>query len=209
MDPLIGVFHTLLFVLLLSGTDKILRPDRASEALRAARLVPGPAARRVGRSRFLARCLGAIEVVTAVGVAFGPSSGPRAIAGVLWVGVVFAGFVWFVTRLASIDATAGCGCFGPSSAPPGPAHRRANLAAVAVAVTTAIVAIVTDAGPHLSAVTDRGPTVWLPYVATVWGAALLFLLAPSLLADLAAARRGGPDPAHRVRTFAVDREWQP
>ncbi len=208
MDPLIGVFHTLLFVLLLSGIDKIVRPGPAAEALRTAHLAPGSPPQRIGRSRLLARLLGVVELATAVVVAAGPRPGSATLFGAVWVGVVFAGFAWFVSRLRAIDVTAGCGCFGASSAPPGPAHRWANLAAATVALTTAVVATLTETGIGVASVLERGPVVWSPYLATVAGAALLFLLAPSLLADLGAARFGDPDPAHRAKSFAIDREWR-
>ncbi len=190
MTVLIGPFHTLLVVLFLSGTDKLVRPDGAARAMRSAKLVPGVGLSALRRSRLLARSLGATEV----GLAIAPLVASRlaaessvvaiSAASAFAVALMFIGFVWFVVRLTAQDSTAGCGCFGVASVPPGTAHRLFNLAAVAIAVSSAVVVLVTSESLGLGPIADHGVGVSALYGLVVLAAAVMFLVGPSLLTGL-------------------------
>lgn len=190
MTVLIGPFHTLLVVLFLSGTDKLVRPDGAARAMRSAKLVPGVGLSALRRSRLLARSLGATEV----GLAIAPlavswlaaESSVLAISAALAVAVavMFVGFVWFVVRLTAQDSTAGCGCFGVASVPPGTADQLFNLAAAAIAVSSAAVVNVSSASLGLGPIADHGVSVAALYGVVVAAAAVMFLVGPSLLTGL-------------------------
>lgn len=197
MTVLIGPFHTLLVVLFLSGTDKLVRPDGAARAMRSAKLVPGVGLTALRRSRILARGLGATEVSLAVAplaaswLAAESSVGAVSAALAFSVALMFIGFVWFVVRLTAQDSTAGCGCFGVASVPPGTAHQLFNLAAAAIAVSSAAVALVTSKSLGFGPIADHGVSVIALYGVVVLAAAVMFLVGPSLLTGLKP-----PEPAH-------------
>ncbi len=190
MTVLIGPFHTLLVVLLLSGVDKLARPDGAALAMRSAKLVRGDGLTARRRSRWLARGLGTTEV----GVAIAPLVVSWFVPKPLIVGIsaalgfavalVFAGFVWFVARLTMQDSTAGCGCFGVASSPPGISHQVFNLTAVAIGASSVLAVLVSSESLGLATIADRGPGVGFLYGVVVLASAVMFLLGPSLLTGL-------------------------
>ena len=206
MKVLLGPFHILLVVLLLSGADKLLRPTGAAAALRSAQLVPGAAASSVRRSLVMARGLGLAEIgasILALTAASATSALWPSAASALLVGLIFLGFTWFVRRLASKDDAASCGCFGVSTTPPGPAHRWFNLIAVALSIATAVAVVVSGQTPSIATIGDAGASVWIPYLVATVATANLFLLGPSLLAELAAAPESNANDHRSTRTFSV------
>ncbi len=205
MSVLLAPFLTLAIVLVVSGVDKLRQPDGAASALRAARMTAAVGPGSILRSRRLARTMGALEAAIGVGAIAVPWATDRAVLGAivaLVVAAAFAGFAWFVSRLASIDATASCGCFG-SSSPPGPAHRRLNLAAAGVAVATAVVTLATDQAADLGIIVDAGFGTSLAVLVLVAAAVPLVLLAPGLLSDVDPRRVA--DHTATVPVFAVHR----
>ncbi len=186
MSVLLAPFLTLAIVLVVSGVDKLWRPDGAAAALRSARItaVVGPGS--IPRSQRSARAMGTLEAAIGVGAIAVPwitdRVVPSAIAALVMAGT-YAGFAWFVTRLAAIDSTASCGCFG-SSSPPGPAHRRLNLAAAGVSVAMVVVSLATEQAASLGIVIDAGAGTSLAVLVLVAAAVPLVLLAPGLLSDL-------------------------
>ena len=196
MTLLLGPFHVVLLVLLISGADKIFRPRAAGEALKASGLATGSA--RVS----LGRLLGLVEVSCAAAAFLGPSP-----VTALAVAAVFSGFIWFVHRLRTTDATAGCGCFGSSTTPPGVAHQLFNSVAVSVALAAVITMAVSAARPEIQLVRAEGLAVLGAYLAAALVGAMLFLNGPTLLADMAAAKSG--DHTHRtVPTFAISKAFK-
>lgn len=196
MPLLLGPFHVVLLVLLISGVHKLLRPAAAAEALKASGLVTGS-----GRTS-LSRLLGATEVSCALVAFLAPS-----VLSATGVAAVFSGFMWFVYRLRGIDSTAGCGCFGSSTAPPGAAHQWFNAGAAAVALTVAATVALSPALPEIELVTEQGLGAMAAYLVAASIGASLFLNGPTLLAELDAARSG--DHAHRpVQTFAVSKAFK-
>jgi hypothetical protein len=196
MTLLLGPFHVVLLVLLISGADKIFRPQAAGEALKASGLATGPTRVSVGR------LLGVVEVSCAA-LAFRQPSPATALA----VAVVFAGFIWFVRRLRTTDATAGCGCFGSSTTPPGAAHELFNLVATSVALIAAATMAVATGRPEIELVRAEGLTVLGAYLVTALVGAMLFLNGPTLLAEVAAAKSG--DHTHRTaQTFSISKAFK-
>ncbi|MEZ5342839.1 MAG: hypothetical protein R2706_15780 [Acidimicrobiales bacterium] len=192
----------------MSGIDKILRPAGAGAAMRAAEVLPRLLTSR-GRSHRAAQLLGAVELGTVVMLlvaaeGMGPSLTPQIVAiGPLCVAAIFGGFHWFVRRLASRDAAADCGCFGPASTPPGPAHQRFTTVAIVVALATAVVCVLSATTPSITLVTSPGLGASILYATVIVVAALVFLLGPSLLADLRPPPGGHPASGSTAREFAI------
>lgn len=179
MDALAGPLHLLALVLVVSGVQKLVDPRPAGTAMRSATL-PVPFGERATGT-----ALGVAETTTGlVAVAV-----PHALAAA-WLGVFYLALAGFVVRLRRRDASAGCGCFGSSSAPPTTAHVVVNLVAAAVALSTAVTGV-----PDIVDVLDGGPGVAVPYLALLATGAGLVLLAPALFADLARI----PDEPRRFR----------
>jgi len=201
MTLLLGPFHVVLLVLLISGTDKVLRPGGAAGALKASGLVPG--VQRLSLGRVLGRILGIAEISCAALAFLKPS-----LFSVLAVAVVFSGFIWFVHKLRNTDATAGCGCFGSSTTPPGLTHLVFNAIATAIALAAAGAIVLSQSRPEIQLVTAEGFGTLAAYVVAASVGAILFLNGPTLLADITVAKSG--DHTHRpVKTFAVSKAFKP
>lgn len=176
MIALAGPLHLLALVLVVSGVQKLVAPAPAATAMRDAGLpARGPLA---GATPGIA--LGAAEV--AVGLV--------ALAVPQWwaaaaLAVVYAGFAAFVLRLRRTDATAGCGCFGAASVPPGRAHVVVNIASAVTAAAIAVAGV-----PDIVEVFDAGVGAAAGYLLLLATGAGLVLLTPALLAELDQARRG-------------------
>lgn len=217
MAILIGVFHTLLVVLAVSGTHKLLRPTPASAALRSASLVPGQKSNLNRNSRRMARAVGLTEIAVAVQGLAVPQMAPETDVGAALnaasadvVALTFGIFILFVAHLRVVDPDAGCGCFGAATAPPGRTHQQFNIAAFVVSAATGSVAAFTSQSQSLSLVTDGGLTVILPYAAALIVAAAVFLHGPALMADLRAATTGDHHAGQRrAATFSINPSWQP
>jgi hypothetical protein len=126
----------------------------------------------------------------------------------LTVAFVFCMFIWFVRRLRQIDSTAGCGCFGSSTAPPGVTHHVFNAVAAGIAVGAAASMAFASLKPDLQLVATDGLGTLAAYLVTIVVGALLFLNGPTLLAELAAAKVS--DTAHRpVQTFSISGAFKP
>ena len=146
--------------------------------------------------------LGGVEISCAAIAFLAPS-----VLSATAVAIVFAGFIWFVYRLRSIDSTAGCGCFGSSTAPPGAAHQWFNAAAAAVALAAAATMALSTARPEVELVSSEGMGAMAAYVIAASIGTSLFLNGPTLLAELDAAKSG--DHAHRpVKTFSVSKAFK-
>ena len=204
---LVGAYQTLLVILVVSGASKLWRPAQAGTALTDARLVPGSLKRRYKLSHLLGRLLGSVEVVVAITAAFALRTAPDAsiLIAISAVGVAatFAGFNWFIARLSKIDPGAGCGCFGPTDAPPGPAHRRFNWAATAVAMAIVIATASSASVPNLM---PQNLALTLPYLALIAIGSVLFLKGPALLAEVDAAISDDGYDHVRSETFKISAE---
>lgn len=215
MTLVLGMFHIVVLALGISGFDKLLAPAPAGAALMAARLVPGTGPVRHRTGDLMARTLGLVEVAVA-SAAFGVPILPAGlevraatITATIGVAALFGGFTWFAIRLASIDSSAGCGCFGAASAPPGPLHIVLNLVAIAIGAATSLAVVISNDLPRITIVTSGGLTETLPYLAAVLIGASLFLKGPALLAEVGAARNHGRHNHDQAITFAVSKDWRP
>lgn len=185
MSALAGPLHLVAFVLLLSGVQKLAQPRPAAQAMRDAGLpVPRRAVTSVGRA------LGLVEVATGLAVLALPAAAPAA-----WMAVFYLGLAGFVLQLRRRDDTAGCGCFGASSAPPTIAHVIANVTAAAVAGAAALTGV-----PDIVDIWREGVGVVVPYGLLVAVGGVLTLLGPTLLAELSSTSAGRDTPAG-VRPF--------
>ncbi len=202
MSILSGLFSMLLVALLLSGADKLWRAAAAASALLGARLVPGRTAARGRHARRMARFLGLGEVV--IGAAAGlavlqpPPADVAPALGALVVGLAFAAFAWFVHRIQAANPGGSCGCFGGGSTS-GPLHLAANVGAAAVGLAVSARSIL---GAHDRQVRETlaDPATAIPFVAVVLLASVMFLMVPSLVADL---RRASEGSGGDVATFAI------
>lgn len=204
MPALLAPVLALAIVLVVSGFDKLWRPDGAATALRSAGLTASTAPGAIPRSRRLARALGTVEVAIGVATIVVPAATERVTPSVitlLALAGTFAGFAWFVIRLRSVDASAACGCFG-SGAPPGPVNIRLNLIASGLALTMTAAVLVSGRAPSVTVITDAGTATTLAVLALLAAAVPLFLLAPGLLADLDPKRLTTHDAT--VPVFAVN-----
>ncbi len=208
MSILSGPFSTLLAALLLSGADKLLRPDAAARALATAGLIPGPSSRQLRTGRAIARVLGVVEVAAGVGAAYSllvlEATDARLVSAVVGVALVYLGFAWFLRRIEAVSPGASCGCFGSGSAS-GALHIIANLAAAALAVATAVTIVVAPSDQSLRQLLGSDLTV-VPLVAAAFTGGLMLLLTPSLVADVRRARTGSTSS---VPLFTVSRSISP
>ena len=182
MSALAGPLHLLALVLVVSGIGKVVDPWPATGAMRDAGL-PVPF-----RGRAVGGCLLGVAEAT-IGMA--------ALAVPTWwaaatLGAFYAALAGFVLRLRSRDGEAGCGCFGASSTPPGPAHLVLNGVAAIVGFGAAAAGV-----PDIVDVFDDGFGVAVPYVVLLAIGAGLVLVAPALTAELSRNRNGS-----RPRAFA-------
>lgn len=185
MSVTTAVVHLLAVVLVLSGAQKVVSPAAAQQAMRDADL---PLGGRAGTGRML----GALEMTVGL-VALVVSVWWAAVA----VAFVFGCFAAFVQRLRAVDDTAGCGCFGASSTPPGTAHLVSNLLAVVFLLGAAMTGY-----DDVLAVADDGLAAAVLYPLLLAVGAGLVLVAPAVLADLADARQGG----RPTRSFSITSE---
>lgn len=185
MDALAGPLHLFAVVLVVSGTQKLLSPRPAADAMRAGGLPLRDTARGAAVGGVL---LGAVETTTGLAAV----AVPHALAAG-WLGVFYLALAGFVVRLRRRDATAGCGCFGAAATPPGTMH-------IVVDVTAGVLALLTAATgvPDITTVVGAGLGVAVPYVTLLATGAGLVLLAPVLLADLARIP-GGPAMSRSLR----------
>lgn len=181
-----ALVHLVAFALLISGADKIRKPRPSTAAWRAAGL-PG---RRFG-DRLPGLLVGSVEV--ALGLAAILTGSAVAAVGVAGLYLAFA---WFVRRLSARDATAGCGCFSASSAPPGKAHVVLDIAAACGALTAAIF----GARP-VADIVDDGIALAVPYLALLSIGGILLLTGPALTGELRHLRSGAAP-----RTFTINTE---
>lgn len=182
MTALAGPLHLLALVLVVSGIGKLVDPWPPTAAMRDAGLPVPFRGRAVG-----GYALGALEA--AIGLA--------ALAVPEWwaaaaLGGFYAALAAFVLRLRARDDSAGCGCFGASSTPPGVAHVVLNVSGAVFALVTAVAGV-----PDIVTVFDAGIGVAVPYVALLAVGAGLVLVAPALSAELSRSRA-----TPTVRTFA-------
>jgi len=185
MSALAGPLHLVALVLVVSGAQKLVRPQPAARAMASAGLpVPARSHAVVGTA------LGAAEAATGLAVFAAPHRLSAA-----WLAAAYLALAGFVVALRRRDATAGCGCFGSADTPPTTAHIASNLLAAAIAAAAAVVGV-----PDVLDVVDEGLGVAVPYVALVAGGAALVLLAPVLLAALDPLERAGA-----VRAFGPTR----
>ena len=171
MSLLAGPFAAVAVLLGVAGVAKVVRPDAAAAALRAAGLPGRPS---------LVRGLGTFEAAVA-GLALGLGDRPSAVL----VAAAYAAFAMFVLRLIGRRSGAGCGCFGQTEAPVGGIHLVANLVMAAVAVGAAV----WPAGPVTEAAADQ-PLLGLPFLVLTAVCAWLAYLVLTLLPDLQAATVG-------------------
>jgi hypothetical protein len=171
MSVLAGPFAAVAVLLGVAGVAKVVRPDPAAAALRAAGL-PG--------RHVLVRGLGAGEAVVA-GLALGLGDRGSAVL----VAAVYAAFAAFVLRLIGRRNGAGCGCFGETDIPVGAPHVIANLVMAGVATAAAV----WPAGPVVDTVADQ-PLVGLPFVVLTALCAWLAFVVLTLLPELQAATVG-------------------
>jgi hypothetical protein len=174
MTSLAGPLHLLAAVLLVSGIGKLVSPRPAADAMGDAGL-PLPFR---GATNGIA--LGAVELTVGL-VAVAVPAWWAAVA----LGTFYGALAAFVVRLRRADSTAGCGCFGASSTPPGTAHLVLNVAAALTAFAVAVVGV-----PDIVDVFDEGLGVAVPYVLLLAVGACVLLAAPALTADLAQLRAG-------------------
>lgn len=201
---LVGFYQTLLLVLALSGATKIINPDQAGRALVSARMVPGPLNRRYRLSRLEAQLLGLAEVILAVGGIGSSRSGDLSAFFAVAVAAMFVGFNLFIGRLMTIDPGAGCGCFGESSAPPGPMHKAFNYVAAVIATMVAVMVSATGNLPLPPTVSAQAWSWLVPYGATLIIGAALFLRGPSLIGELKNAISQDVHDHNHATTFSID-----
>ncbi len=175
MIALAGPLHLLALVLVVSGVGKLILPQPAADAMRDAGL-PIPFRGRPATGI----ALGTVEA----------SVGLLALAVPTWwaavaLGAVYVAFALFVLRLRAQDGTAGCGCFGAASAPPGTAHLVLDVVAAATAFVTAALGV-----PDIVDIFHDGLGVAIPYVTLLAVGASLVLVGPALSAELGRIRSG-------------------
>jgi hypothetical protein len=209
MSVLLGLYHTILAVLLVSGVAKLAMPTPAADAMAAARILPARMARSARFRTAAARLLGSFEAALALVALVGPRAGEgdaRMAVGAgaaAVVGLAYLGFVWFLGRLARLDATAECGCFGADPNPPGPAHVVADLGAATIAFSTAIGSAATGQSAGLDGIDGLSLTLALPYLTLVVVASFLFIAVPSGVSALRDARSPNPAGHRRAIEFHV------
>lgn len=172
----------LLFAALLAaaGLAKLVRPVPTRSALHSMAL-PSSTAVVLG--------LGVVEVAIAVSV---PVIGGRTTAAL--VGAAYFGFTVFVAIGLTSGRLASCGCFGQSSAPPGPLHLAVTAGGAGVGFAAAVWPVAA-----VDAVVAEQPLLGLPFLALVGvGAFLLYALMTVLPAALATRPSPTAAPAFRL-----------
>lgn len=185
MTALAGPLHLLAVVLVVSGAGKLFAPRPAAQAMADAGL-PVPFRGRP----VTGIALGVVEASVGI-VAVAVPTWWAAVA----LGGFYAALAAFVLRLRRQDDTAGCGCFGASSTPPGVAHLVLNGAGALTAFAVAAAGV-----PDIVDVFDGGFGVVVPYVGLLAVGAAVLLAAPALTAELAQVRAGDVP-----RTFGTSR----
>lgn len=185
MSALAGPLHLVALVLVISGAQKVLDPAPPTQAMRDAGMPLVPR-----RGTWPGRALGVVEAATGLAVVATPWTG----AGI-WMAAFYVALAGFVVLLRRRDDTAGCGCFGATSAPPTRLHVVANLAAAAVAVAAAAIGM-----PDVVDVVDEGVGVAVPYVVLVVTGAWLVLVGPSYFASATTP----PTEPSGVRPFSLN-----
>lgn len=185
---LTGLFHLISAALIVSGLDKVRSPRPSSTALRRAgfpgltgavgAVVPGVV-------------LGVIETTAGVAALVGP--GAISASGVAALYLLFA---LFVLRLRVVDSTAGCGCFGSSTAPPTITHLVVDSAACAVATATAVIGCV----PTIVDTLGDGVGAAVPYAALLMIGSVLVLMGPALFSEV----RTQPSAPVVAREFSLN-----
>ncbi len=175
MIALAGPLHLLALVLVVSGLQKLVAPAPAATAMADAGL-PVPFRGRVASGV----ALGVVEA--GIGIV--------AIAVPTWwaavgLGAFYLALAGFVLRLRATDSTAGCGCFGASSTPPGRVHVVLNTVSAVAAFGVAAAGV-----PDIVDVFDAGVAVAIPYLALLAIGAGLLLVAPTLVAEIEQVRKG-------------------
>lgn len=168
MSPFAGPLFAAALLLLVAGAAKVTTPAATRVALRTAGLPNTP---------LVARGLGAVECAIAISALAVGGRIPAALLTVTYLG--FAGFSAQLQRRSR--GTAGCGCFGASSAPVGTLHVVLNLA-TAAAVAGATVRT-TDG---LLAATSDTPWAGVPFYAVTallaWATYVALTALPALVA---------------------------
>jgi len=184
VSALAGPLHLVALVLVISGAQKVIDPAPPTQAMRDAGVPLLPR-----RGTWSGRVLGVVEALTGLAVI----TSPWPAAG-LWMGTFYLALAGFVVLLRRRDATAGCGCFGATSAPPTRLHVVSNLLAAAVAVAAALVGM-----PDIVDVMDEGVGIAAPYGVLVLTGAWLVLVGPSYFASATSP----PTHPAGVRPFAL------
>lgn len=185
MSALTGPVHLLAAVLVISGLQKVGAPAAAADAMRDARL-PIPFRGRA----VTGVALGLVEATIGIAALAVPHR-----AALAALGAFYAALTIFVLRLRRTDGSAGCGCFGAASTPPGVAHLVSNSVAALVAAVATVVGV-----DDIVEVVDAGAAVVVPYGGLVVTGAVLVLTAPALLAQIDATRRAPSVPTFRPRS---------
>ena len=184
MSALAGPLHLVALVLVISGAQKVIDPGPPTQAMRDAGVPMLPR-----RGTWPGRALGVVEAATGLAVITTPWPGAS-----LWMGAFYLALAGFVVLLRRRDDTAGCGCFGASSAPPTRLHVIANLVAAAVAVAAPIAGM-----PDIVDVVAEGIGIAVPYGVLVVTGASLVLVGPSFFASATTP----PSQPAGVRPFAL------
>lgn len=175
MIALAGPLHLLALVVVVSGFQKVFSPQPAADAMADAGL-PVPFRGRAASGA----ALGVVEAGIGIVAIAVPT---------WWAAAVLAAFylalAGFVVRLRATDGTAGCGCFGSSSTPPGRIHVALNLASAATAAAIALAGV-----PDIVEVFDAGTSIAVPYLGLLAIGAGLLLVAPTVIAEIEQVRRG-------------------
>lgn len=179
MTALAGPLHLLALVLVVSAVGKLVDPWPATGAMRDAGL-PVPFRGRPYAGIGLGIVEGAIGVVALAVPAWWAATA---------LGAFYASLAGFVWTLRHRDSTAGCGCFGASSTPPGTAHLVLNAAGAVTALAAAVVGV-----PDIVELFDEGIAIAVPYVGLLAIGAAIVLVAPALAAELSWARAGETSP---------------
>ena len=187
MSALAGPLHLVALVLVISGVQKVIDPAPPTQAMRDAGVPLLPR-----RGTWPGRALGVVEAATGLAVITSPWP-----AAAVWMAAFYLALAGFVVLLRRRDDTAGCGCFGATSAPPTRLHVVANLLAAAVAVAAALVGM-----PDIVDVMDEGFGVAVPYGVLVLTGAWLVLVGPSTFASATSP----PSHPAGVRPFALTPE---
>lgn len=174
MSPLAGILFAAALVLGVAGVAKVVSPDGTRVALRTAGLPSG---------RWLARLLGAVEVVFAV-VALVVAGQ----TGALLVALAYLGFAGFSALLLTRSrGQASCGCFGGTDSPVTAIHVVLN-----VIIAAAVAATIASPVPDVAATAADTPGAGLPFAILVVLLAWVLQVAFTTLPALQGAERAAP-----------------